>query len=519
MLKVLSCLAIEHDLSLVALAVLVCLFACYTTVELLNRARVSRGGAATAWMFTAGTVAGSGIWATHFVAMLAYKSALPISYDIGMTALSVLAAIVLASLGFAVGLLTQLRMLGGAVLGGAVATMHFLGMEALSGPVVVSWDAAYVSAAIGMGVGFSALSMRVALNARTASGTMAAAVMLALTICVLHFTAMTAVTLTPIAGEGDLADAVAPTSLAVAVAAVAMLVIGLGATATMMRHHREERAQSEALRTHVAALQAAKIDLEATSRHLEAALDAAARSSEAKSQFLASMSHELRTPLNAIIGYSEFLGMQPYGAMPDARYLEYIGDIQTSGGHLLALINDVLDLARLDAGRVELEEDSVDLAELVEDSLTLVAPQARKGRVTLEASIPKEPAIVRGDARRLKQVLVNLLSNGVKFTPGGGSVCVSLKCGAEGICLVVADTGIGMRPEDIPVAFDKFGQVESSLARRYQGTGLGLPLARDLVVLHGGDLVIDSVYGEGTSVTVTLPASRRLAAYSQSRAA
>ncbi|MFT3810465.1 MAG: MHYT domain-containing protein [Micropepsaceae bacterium] len=497
-------------MKLVALAALVCLFACYTTAELLSRARDTAGRKQMGWVLTAGTVAGCGIWATHFVAMLAFKSALPISYDVALTALSILAAVVIAAAGFTVALKTRFRLLGGAITGAAVATMHFLGMEALRGPVTVQWEADYVAASLVAGITLSALALSAALKARTASATVGAAALMTFGICAMHFTAMTAVTLTPIAGEAETSNAVAPTSLAVAVAAVAMLVIGLGAVATMMKHHRDERAQGEELRGHVAALEAAKSDLETTSRELEAALRDAARGSEAKSRFLAGMSHELRTPLNAIIGYSEFMSLQPFGPIGNARYLEYVGDIRKSGGHLLALINDVLDLARLDAGHVELLDDTLDIGELIESSISLVAPQALKGGVTVEADAANAALSVRADERRLKQVLVNLLSNAVKFTPPEGRVRVSVRECDGGAIIAVSDDGIGMRPEDIPVALDRFGQVESAMARRYHGTGLGLPLARELIENHGGTLTIESVFGEGTTVTVTLPQDRVL---------
>ncbi|BCW89199.1 Sensor histidine kinase RcsC [Alphaproteobacteria bacterium SO-S41] len=510
MFEVLSCIAVNHDLRLVILAALVCLFACYTGVELLNRARESDGPTRAMWTVAAGTVVGCGVWATHFVAMLAFQSVLPIFYDVGLTALSVLAAITFATLGFAIGLRTGLHMFGGTVLGGAIATMHYLGMEALRGPVTVSWDPAYVAASLIIGMGLSSVALRAGLNARTPRESAGAAGMLTLGICAMHFTAMTAVTLTPVAEGGERAGAFDPTSLAVAVAAVAMLVIGLGAVATMMKHHRAERAQGEVLRTHVAELEATKRDLQTTSRNLEGALVAAAKSSEAKSQFLAAMSHELRTPLNAIIGYSDFLRMEPYGKLGDLRYLEYIGDIQRSGGHLLALINDVLDLARLDASRVELDEETVELGVLVQESLSLVAPQAATGGVSVNEPLFATMPCVQADARRLKQVLVNLLSNAVKFTPAGGRVTLNVTRTAGGAVITVADTGIGMRPEDIPVALDRFGQVESALARKYQGTGLGLPLARELIELHDGTLTIESALHAGTTVTVTLPPGRIL---------
>lgn len=512
MLEVLSCIGADHDLRLVALAALVCLFACYTTVELLSRAREASGTKRAGWAVAAGTVAGSGVWATHFVAMLAFKSAMPISYDVGLTGLSILAAISIATSGFAIAIETRFRLLGGAVTGGAVATMHYLGMEALTGPVTVHWNAGYVVASLVVGIVLSALAVHAALKARTALATAGAAALLALSICAMHFPAMTAVTLIPVAGEAESAHAVAPTSLAVAVAAVAMLVIGLGTIATMIKHHRDVRAQGEELRRHVAALESAKADLETTSRDLECALVDAARGSEAKSRFLAGMSHELRTPLNTIIGYSEFMGLQPFGPMGDARYLEYIADIQKSGGHLLALINDVLDLARLDAGHIEMLDETVNVGELVEASISLVAPQALKGGVTVEAGAISGALAVRADERRLKQVLVNLLSNAVKFTPPDGQVAITVTAGKDGVAIAVSDTGIGMRAEDIPLALERFGQVESAMARTYHGTGLGLPLARELIENHGGTLVIASVFGEGTTVTVTLPRERVLSA-------
>jgi signal transduction histidine kinase len=350
-------------------------------------------------------------------------------------------------------------------------------MAALRGPVEASWDASYVVASLIVGPAMSAVAFAFALRATTPVGRLQAAGILTLAIVALHFTAMTALTLTPVADAALSAGALEPTSIAVAVAAIAILITGLGLTGTLVDRHLGERAHAEAerLRAHVAELEVTKRNLEETSGNLMAALAAAAQSSQSKSQFLAAMSHELRTPLNAIIGYSELMRMEPYGALGDARYVEYIGDIHSSGSHLLALINDVLDLARLDASRVTLDDDEVDLAQIVDETLRVVAPQAAEAQLTLDRRLPDGLPKVTVDRRRMKQVLLNLLSNAVKFTPGGGRVGVSVAPFGDGLAIVVSDSGIGMKAEDIPIALERFGQIDSRLSRKYEGTGLGLP--------------------------------------------
>jgi len=238
------------------------------------------------------------------------------------------------------------------------------------------------------------------------------------------------------------------------------------------------------------------------------ALSAAAASSQAKSQFLAAMSHELRTPLNAIIGYSELIRTEVYGPLGDARYVDYLGDIHSSGSHLLALINDILDLARLDANRVELDDEDFDLGELIDETMRAVGPQAAEAELVLEHRSAERPPHVRADRRRVKQVLLNLLSNAVKFTPEGGHVRVLVERAPDALSVSVSDTGIGMGPDDIAVALERFGQVDGSLARRYEGTGLGLPLVKQLIELHGGSLRLTSAPGAGTTATITFPIER-----------
>jgi signal transduction histidine kinase len=241
---------------------------------------------------------------------------------------------------------------------------------------------------------------------------------------------------------------------------------------------------------------------------LRAARDVAEHASQAKSQILTNMSHEFRTPLNAIIGFAEVIRdatLEPVAP----RYREYARNIHSSGQHLLGLINDVLDLAKIDTGRMDLHEEEVEVSRLIAATLPLVAERARTGGVELAAPLVPGLPPVWADRLRLKQVLLNLMSNAIKFTPRGGRVMVTALPTADGsLTIKVADTGIGMRAEEIPQALEPFRQVEQDLSRRFEGSGLGLPLAKQLVELHGGSLTITSEPGQGTTVYVSLPPHR-----------
>jgi PAS domain S-box-containing protein len=243
---------------------------------------------------------------------------------------------------------------------------------------------------------------------------------------------------------------------------------------------------------------------------LRRAKDEAELASRSKTEFLANMSHELRTPLNAIIGFSDILIGQIFGPLNDARYADYARDIRDSGLHLLTLINDVLDIAKVEFGKVELLEETVDIVAVIESCLRLVRERAQTAGIQLTQALPPDLPHLLGDGRRLKQILLNLLSNSVKFTPSGGRVTVSASHNTEGFRLAVEDTGIGIAAEDIETALRPFGQIDSRLARKYQGTGLGLPLAQSMAELHGGRLELRSTPGEGTTATLWLPPDRVL---------
>jgi len=246
---------------------------------------------------------------------------------------------------------------------------------------------------------------------------------------------------------------------------------------------------------------------------LEAARMEAVRADAAKSQFLANMSHELRTPLNAVIGFADIIQGEMFGTGETAwgRYKDYAGDIGSSGRFLLDVINDILDLTKAAAGKVELREDRMSVAALITSVERFFRERARDAGLTLETSGPDQDQDIElwADETKLKQVLLNLVSNAIKFTPAGGRVSVRAEARPEGgLALTVADSGIGIAMDDLDRIFQPFVQVDSSLARRHAGTGLGLPLARSFIELHGGTVEIASRPGSGTRVSVRLPASR-----------
>jgi signal transduction histidine kinase len=236
------------------------------------------------------------------------------------------------------------------------------------------------------------------------------------------------------------------------------------------------------------------------------ALHLAEAANRAKSSFLANMSHELRTPLNAIIGFSDFMRCKPLAPSAYKEYAEYIYD---SGTHLLEIVTDVLDLSRVDAGKTELNEDIVEIEPVVRASILLVSERAANQAIKLDVSISDSIPPIKADQVRLKQILINLLSNAVKFTPYNGQVYVGVDQSPNGdVVFVVRDTGIGMAPEDIPRIQQPFVQLEDVVTKRYEGTGLGVPLALAMAKLHGGSLIFESAPGAGTTVTLTLPADR-----------
>jgi signal transduction histidine kinase len=242
---------------------------------------------------------------------------------------------------------------------------------------------------------------------------------------------------------------------------------------------------------------------------LRLAKEEAEAASRAKSGFLATVSHELRTPLNAIIGFSEMMLREVLGALGNEQYKTYVGDIHASGSHLLQIINDILDLSKAESGKLELCEDVFDLRDMIRAVDQLTSTRFRDAGLSNATHLPADLPFLRADERKTKQVLLNLVTNATKFTPQGGHVEIGGAYDDEvGLTLTVVDTGIGIAPDDIGRVLEPFVQVDSSLSRQHQGTGLGLPLVKAIMELHGGSLRLDSTVGVGTRVKITFPPDR-----------
>ena len=235
--------------------------------------------------------------------------------------------------------------------------------------------------------------------------------------------------------------------------------------------------------------------------------------SNVKSEFIANMSHELRTPLNTIIGFSKLLGQQDQRRLADSDIVEYAKLIQDAASHLLAVINDILDISKIQSGKYTLVNNEIDVEEVVTASAASFRLTAQEASITIDVHVADDVPSVKGDQVKLRQIITNLVSNAIKFTPAGGTIAIEARrLNDGGAVILVRDTGIGMTEEEILVAMTPFGQVDGSRTRWREGTGLGLPIAKALVELHGGSLRIKSIKGQGTEVSVTLPAPHLVSA-------
>ncbi|PWC52445.1 response regulator [Azospirillum sp. TSO22-1] len=250
-------------------------------------------------------------------------------------------------------------------------------------------------------------------------------------------------------------------------------------------------------------------ELVAANAELVAARQQAEAANLAKGRFLASLSHELRTPLTAIIGFADMIAKESLGPVGNRQYVDFGTDIRDSGQHLLELINEILDHAKADAGQLTLDEDTVDLAAAVTFSTRMLGPRAERAGVELVASVADDARFIHADEKRIRQILLNLVANAVKYTPSGGRVSITVTVEREHPVIEVADTGIGIAEEDLPRVLEAFVQIGNQANRQHDGTGLGLPLTRKLVELHGGTLALSSAPGVGTTVTIHLPEERR----------
>jgi two-component system cell cycle sensor histidine kinase PleC len=292
--------------------------------------------------------------------------------------------------------------------------------------------------------------------------------------------------------------------------------VSVGTDITRIKEHEQKlvendlrlRATVSDLRRSQSALEQQAVELADLAEKYSQEKSRAEEANQTKSRFLANMSHELRTPLNAIIGFSEIMESGMFGALGSEKYREYCHDILTSGHYLLEVINDILDMSKIEAGRVKLDMEPLDLSRTLAESLRVVSGRAHDKNLRLDADIETTIPVV-ADRRAAKQIVVNLLSNAVKFTPDGGKVIVRSQLLEERIVLLIADTGIGIAPQSLKRLGRPFEQVESQLTKTYHGSGLGLAIARSLTHLHGGSMKLRSRLGAGTVVRVSLPRDPR----------
>jgi len=501
MLRVISCLTQEHNPWLLGLAALICAITSVSAFLILSRASARAGVLGRIWALAAGLVAGLGVWATHFVAMTAYDVGVPLSFApaplFGSLAISLAAQT--CAFWFA-HRSTDARAWGlaGAASGLGVIGMHYLGMTGVEAAALMRWDNAFVTASVVMSILFAAAAF-VTYHFSLKRRALKAGAVLVLAICALHFTGMSALTLLPIGGAAPGGISQAMLGVVVGFAALLCLIAAMAAAMADVYLSDRQRLENMRLRDMVAARTA----------ELATATASAQAANEAKSQFLANMSHELRTPLNAIIGYGEIISEDA----ADAGVQKDASRIVSAGQHLLALINDILDLSKIDAGRVELESIAFSPAALADEAMDTVRPSAAARDVQLRVGLGADLGEALNDAFKVKQCLLNLLSNAVKFSEGGA---VSLEVwrepgpGGDQLVFAVRDTGIGMSEAQMERLFQPFMQAEASTARHFGGTGLGLVISRGLAQLMGGDILVESVLGEGSTFTLRVAANTEM---------
>jgi signal transduction histidine kinase len=375
-----------------------------------------------------------------------------------------------------------------------VAAMHYTGMAAMRVNADLNYDPTLFGLSLVIAVVAAIAALWLAVNLEQAWHKFAAALVMAAAIAGMHFTGMAAA---DFAAPAQLAEASAPEHglsrqlLAVLIAFAAITVLALALISSFIDQRFAASARRE--------------------QELREATLRAEFASRAKSEFLAMMSHELRTPLNAIIGFAEVMQDELFGELGNERYQAYVRDIHSAGSHLLTIINDMLDLSKAEAGRIELKETTVDVAAAIRRCLTIMRGRANNAGVAMDLQAPETLPQLLADELRLKQILLNLLSNAIKFTPVGGRILVDVLADPTSLSIAVRDTGTGIAERDIDRVFTPFVQVGNLYTRKQEGTGLGLPLTKRMVDLHDGRLEIVSALGQGTTVTVRFPRERLLA--------
>ena len=499
-----------YDFRLVALSVFIAILAAYAALDLAGRVTAAQGSVRSAWLFGGAFALGIGIWSMHYIGMEALTLPVPVKYHWPTVVLSMIAAI-LASLValFVVSRKTmgKAAILGGAVLmGSGIAAMHYVGMEAMRLPAMCSYAISVVGLSVVLAIVISAVALWIsfALRGGAANGwgwrKAGSAVLMGLAIPVMHYVGMAAVSFYPAPmTPADLVDTISMSDLSIAgIVVTTLTLLGIVFITSML----DRRFSLQAVQLELSEQRIRMAEEVASERYKAQTAEAG---SKAKSEFLANMSHEIRTPLNGIIGMTD-LALETELTREQRDYLD---TVKLSADALLNVINDILDFSKIEAGKVDLEELDFDFTDCIEGALKTLALRAdEKGLELLCDVSPQIPPMVNGDPGRLRQVLINLIGNALKFTSEGE---VSLKVlldviedKSEVLHYIVSDTGIGIRADKLAAIFESFSQADTSTTREFGGTGLGLTISRRLVEMMGGRIWVESELGVGSKFHFTM---------------
>lgn len=499
-----------YETPLVLVSILVAIVASYSALSLAGRVTEAAGRSRFAWILGGAIAMGSGIWAMHFVGMLAFRLPIPIAFDIPITFASLVLAI--GASGLALWQVSRANLgpvrLGASavIMGAGINAMHYTGMAAMRMQPAIVYDPLLFALSVLIAIVASALALWIAFRLRRSTPDVllprvGAAVVMGFAIVGMHYTGMAAANFPADSVCMAAREGVQRDGLASLIVLATFCVLGLALIASVFDARLEANARILALSQATAAERQQLLERERIAR------DQAERLSALKDEFLATLSHELRTPLNAMLGWA---GMLQRGVKDEATFKRGLETIERNARAQGQLIDDLLDMSRIIAGTVRLDVQTVDPARIVEAAVGTVHPAAAAKTITLRTDLGRDggalPLEVRADPGRLQQVLWNLLANAVKFTPPGGTVQVML--GRDGVDAVirVIDSGIGIAPDFLPYVFDRFRQQDASISRQHGGLGLGLSIAKQIVELHGGTIAVDSAGPHtGTTFTVRLP--------------
>lgn len=500
MITVLSCVAVQHDISLVVLAAILCTFGSWVTSRLYRHSLDRSFRQAISWHLLTALTAGVSIWCTHFVAMLGFRPDVPVNFDLGLTFVSLLIAVLGSAMGIFISSALKMRfapVIGGAVFGLAIAAMHYAGMIAYRVQGIVYWREDFLIASIILSVLFSSVALYLGSKPRK-QGEYQMAILLTVAIVSLHFTGMTAFRVAPLSISGDFVNPEAFKVLAIAITGTALIIV-MGA---LFSYAVENRTRMESI------------------AELTAARNAAESASRAKSEFMSVLSHELRTPLTIILGYSGILSQlkvineqkkPPAEGTVDLATVQlgeqvdlYGKKISVAANHLLTLINEILDYTSMELGDAKLIRTSFPVQELLAEAEDQFQELANQKSITLH--VESDGIVAHADRGRCLQILINLIGNALKFSKSS-DVFIRGKIEENGFSIEVEDNGCGIKEENLGVIFHAFQQIEDADNRSEGGTGLGLAICRKLAIAHGGDISVESVVGSGTTFKVTMPAS------------